>query len=208
MSPSREEQKAETRARIQAAARDGFEAEGYEVSMRSIAKRAGVAVGTLFVHFPDKAALLADVFGGDLEAVLERAWGELPRSPLGEQLLHLAGALYAYYAQRPALSRVLVKESLFLSGESGHAMTAQAVRFVEAVQDLFAQAGAAGQLPDHLDPARGGSLFFSLYFSTLVGGLRGEAGEGGAAWTRELRANLEPALGPGAFANTGGGAAS
>lgn len=47
------------RERILAAARECFAAEGVDAQMDDVARRAKLGVGTLYRHFPDKAALLA-----------------------------------------------------------------------------------------------------------------------------------------------------
>lgn len=49
------------RDRILAAARAGFAEEGAEVQMESIARRAGVGIGTLYRNFPTKQALVAEI---------------------------------------------------------------------------------------------------------------------------------------------------
>ncbi|SHN40171.1 TetR/AcrR family transcriptional regulator [Cryptosporangium aurantiacum] len=51
------------RAKILAAARDQISAHGVEVGMDEIAAAAGVAVGTLYRHFPNKTELIAAVLG-------------------------------------------------------------------------------------------------------------------------------------------------
>ncbi|HTO05983.1 MAG TPA: helix-turn-helix domain-containing protein, partial [Myxococcota bacterium] len=57
----RERQKAETRARLLDAARALFASIGYDATRpQDIARKADVAIGTFYVHFPDKrAAFLA-----------------------------------------------------------------------------------------------------------------------------------------------------
>ena len=57
------------RDRIVAAARAAFAAEGIEVPVEEIARRAGVGMGTLYRHFPAKEDLI--------DAVLEDAFAEL-----------------------------------------------------------------------------------------------------------------------------------
>ncbi|WP_439658240.1 TetR/AcrR family transcriptional regulator [Lentzea sp. HUAS TT2] len=49
------------RERILVAAKSALGAEGADVQMETIAKQAGVGVGTLYRHFPTKHALLAEI---------------------------------------------------------------------------------------------------------------------------------------------------
>src|ERR1700686_2314084 len=49
------------RARILAAARELFASEDPEVQMDDIARGAGVGVGTVYRHFPDKEALMGEL---------------------------------------------------------------------------------------------------------------------------------------------------
>jgi AcrR family transcriptional regulator len=71
-----------TRRRLLAAAERRFGAHGYEASsMQDIAEAAGVGVGTLYHHFPDKRALLLALIDdwGDRELARERAAGVAER---------------------------------------------------------------------------------------------------------------------------------
>ncbi|MFC8448236.1 TetR/AcrR family transcriptional regulator [Kitasatospora sp. NPDC057223] len=58
----------DNRNRIQDAARALFSAEGLDVPMREIARRAGVGPATLYRHFPTKQALVAEAFADQLHA--------------------------------------------------------------------------------------------------------------------------------------------
>src|SRR5271165_3634774 len=49
------------RERILAAARELFAGSPQEVQMDDLARRAGVGVGTLYRHFPDKEALMGEL---------------------------------------------------------------------------------------------------------------------------------------------------
>lgn len=57
---------ADNRARILAAAGLAFACHGREAEVRHIAQRAGVGMGTLYRHFPNKEALLNRVLAGDV----------------------------------------------------------------------------------------------------------------------------------------------
>lgn len=58
----------QNRDRIVDAAREAFAADGLDVSMTGIARRAGVGVATLYRRFPTKAALVREVFAEQLAA--------------------------------------------------------------------------------------------------------------------------------------------
>ncbi|MEV6160316.1 helix-turn-helix domain-containing protein [Streptomyces sp. NPDC052052] len=58
----------DNRARILEAARALFSADGLDVPMREIARRAGVGPATLYRRFPTKQALVAEAFADQLNA--------------------------------------------------------------------------------------------------------------------------------------------
>jgi len=185
----RSRQKEQTRELILAAAGRAFAAKGFEkTTIRAIARQAGVAVGTVFVHFPDKSALLAAALYDIIAIESAAAWATLPAAaaPL-DKLLHLARQLYYYYAADPALSRVLLKETMFLDGEWGQAHTEQAADFMTAVAAML----AAGDLPPGRDPARLAASFFAHYLFVLIDGLRRPEFDV-AAQVEQLRGLLTP----------------
>src|SRR4051794_35097889 len=61
------------RERLVDVAREAFAAHGVEASLDDIARRAGVGPGTLYRHFPNRHALLAAVYRGDIETLSARA---------------------------------------------------------------------------------------------------------------------------------------
>lgn len=58
----------DNRGRILDAARALFSAEGLDVPMREVARRAGVGPATLYRHFPTKQTLVAEAFANQLNA--------------------------------------------------------------------------------------------------------------------------------------------
>ena len=108
----RQEQRDETRQRILAAARACFEARGFDATgLREVARAAGVATGTLFVHFTDKHDLLAAALYDELAAAVARA-GALAIDDLEGWLDAVTVDVLAAYTARPALARVLLREAL------------------------------------------------------------------------------------------------
>jgi Transcriptional regulator len=80
-------------ARILEVARVLVRRDGPAVAMDDIAKEAGVAVGTLYRHFPTKAALVEAVVRDSVEQIAgaaDEAWGRvLEGAPAGEELANL-----------------------------------------------------------------------------------------------------------------------
>jgi len=72
----RQSQKAATRQRVLESARELFDTLGYEgTTIREIARRAGVAVGSVFTTFSSKGEILSEV----MEARLEPLYAEIDR---------------------------------------------------------------------------------------------------------------------------------
>lgn len=59
----------ENRARILAAAREVFASAGFDAPLDAIARRAGVGRATLYRNFPDRFALAAAIFEGNLDTL-------------------------------------------------------------------------------------------------------------------------------------------
>lgn len=173
----RAQRKAETRAAILAAARELFAERGYDATTtRAIAARAGVAAGTVFVHFPNKVDLVVAALEETIRGALTRAYAALPDRGLVDQLVTIARHLYAAYAEQPALSRVLVREVLFIRHDepSGRPMGEQLAAFLLFVTGLIETARRRGEIDGDLDAGFGAHAFFAMYFAVLAGGLRGE----------------------------------
>jgi AcrR family transcriptional regulator len=164
---SRAEQKQQTRQRILQVARERFLAHGYDATtLQGVADQAGVAVGTVVAHFPDKPSLVAAAFHADLDAAVARAWQRAnEHEDLIERLMALATELYTFYATDRALYRRMFQESLFLAREG--ALNQQLGEFLGRVAADVAL--LRPDLPAEL-VAHG---FFADYLYVLVGGLAG-----------------------------------
>ena len=171
---TRSQQKEATRMLILETAKRQFSELWFaKTTIRIIAKEAGIAVGTLFVHFPDKSALLAATLHEIITQHTQEAFETVPASaPILHKLLHLARHLYSYYAEDPALSRILLKEVLFMSGEWGAAHNQQAQEFIVAVTALLQTAQSDGELPGNVNCITLAVGFFAHYLFVLITGLR------------------------------------
>lgn len=175
-------QKEATRAAILAAARAVIREEGLRgATTRKIAARAGVAAGTVFVHFADVDALGEALLHDQIEAALRRGFATLRSGALVDDLVHVARALYASYAAEPELSREFLKAGLFRADPEGP-LARQLRRFEGWMVVRIGRAIADGEVAA-IEPRLGFLGFFSLYFAVLVGGLRGELSVEGQAAT-------------------------
>jgi AcrR family transcriptional regulator len=163
----RDRQRDQTRALLLEAAAALVAERGPDAATtRAIAAAAGVASGTVFAHFPDKTALLEALLHDHIEAALDDALAGLPEHDVVDQLVHVAGVLWAAYDRRPALARALLAETLFLA-DPERPLARQLQRFQAWVAERLADDGE----PDAMLVF---SAFFSHYFGLLVAGLRGE----------------------------------
>lgn len=175
MATRRAEQKARTRAKVLEAARSSFEALGYEgTTIATVAERAGVSVGTVMGHFPDKSALVAAAFHDAIEEVVQEALQTMPEGPLVTRLLHMSGLLYRFYGRDPALSAALVRETTFMEGPAMDPLTAQIGRQFAWLGQELAAAQARGEVAPDLDPRVAVLGYWADYYLVLLMGLRGE----------------------------------
>lgn len=195
----RAEGKRRTRAALLAAARTTIREKGFSATTaRDVAGAAGVAVGTVFVHFPSMGALAETLVDETVEKALRRA-GVIPGEDgppaqdggVVDRLVEVSAALYDAYGADPELSREVVAGALFQHTPGGP--TEERLRaFQQWVMDRLAAGRAAGELGD-VDPAEAFFGFFSLYFGVLVAGLRGQLDR--PAQLRTLRSSLTRLLG-------------
>lgn len=112
------QQKANTRAKIKQIAKQAFFENGVEITTtREISRLAGVAVGTFFVHFPDKLDLIKEIY---FEAMDERLQGSLgmhaPTASPCEYLTQIAKTLFPFYGEYIEFTRQIMIESMMKGG--------------------------------------------------------------------------------------------
>jgi len=125
----REQNKLEKRQRIRDAARELFSKRGYDsATLRQIARRAHVGLGTLFNYAQDKRDLVFLIFNEELAAVTDEALRAAESHySLLDQLMDIYKPHYEYFSRHPALSRILLKELTFYS-EGKQAAAFQEIR--------------------------------------------------------------------------------
>ena len=170
-----EARKAATRERIVAAALEQVAEGGYSsASVQAVAARAGVAVGTVYRHFPSKADLFAEVFRlasqRELDVIRDVASHE------GSAAERVAEAVEAFCRRSlagPVLAYALIAEPVDPSVES------ERLRFRRGYRDAFAtvlrEGVDSGELAAHDSDTVAAALVGALG-EALVGPLSGPNG--------------------------------
>jgi AcrR family transcriptional regulator len=169
----RQAQKEDTKRIILDSAYVLFAKKGYsKTTMRSLAEQAGIGLGTIFKHFPDKPTLLVAAFQEDLSKIIQNSFNSLPESGLKRQLLHITKNIFAFYAENPRFSRTLLKEIIFLEGEHGKILHTEIMLFLNEISELIKKAISNGELESDINPEDGALAYWSFYFMVLLFGLR------------------------------------
>lgn len=168
----RQRQKEDTRRKVLQSAYSLFSEKGYpETTMRALAAHAGIGLGTIFKHFPDKPSILAAAFEDDLHAVLQDAFKTLPQFGITSKLIHITRHLYTFYAANPVFSKAMIKEMLFLEGEHGEVLRKQLQTFLNAIADLIEKGVENKELQPDTSSESAALAYWSFYFTGLLMGL-------------------------------------
>jgi len=167
---TREKKKLATRERIRASASELFARRGYgAATMRQIAKRAHVGLGTLFNYAEDKRDLVFLIFNEELNATTDVALAApRARDALLDQLVAVFRVHYRWLAAQPALARILLQELTFYSsGKQAATFLAIRKRLIDGVERLIRDAQEGKKISSREDPAVIARLFFFTYSASL-----------------------------------------
>ena len=160
----REVQKQLRFERIQHAARELFLKKGFAgTTMRQIARRARVGLGTIFRHVADKRDLLFLLFAADHKAVTQAAFAALPDAALLDRLLHAFGHYYRYFAAQPDFARAVLQEITFYPRRLADQTDAPGQQVRLHFCQLIETARARGEIRGGEDAAMIALLIFDIY---------------------------------------------
>jgi AcrR family transcriptional regulator len=125
--------------KVLAAAREAFAEGGESTALEEIARRAGVGIGTLYRHFPNRQALLEALYLDEVEEVCRSAQ-ELQDADPWEALDAWLERLVAYIATKKALAGELLN---YLDHDAPLFSTSRAALYA-AGEPLLQRAQAAG----------------------------------------------------------------
>jgi len=166
----RERKKLETRERVRAAAAELFTKRGYAAAtMREIAGRAHVALGTLFNYAEDKRDLVFLIFNEELNAITDVALAA-PRAgqPLIDRLLAVFSVHYRWLGGKVALARILLQELTFYSsGKQAATFLGIRKRLIDGIEQLIRNAQSRKEIHSKESPALIARHIFFVYSASL-----------------------------------------
>ncbi len=144
----REVQKAETRTLILASARQLFETQDYDkVTIRGVAARARIGLGTIYKHFPNKLSMLAAAFSDDLKNMYQDALDTVPNSKSFQtQFVHISKQFFIFYTSHYSLSRAYLSHLFFYEREWLDEINAFDDRYAQKIAQLIQAAQDRGEI--------------------------------------------------------------
>jgi AcrR family transcriptional regulator len=160
------------RVRVLDAADHVFATQGEAGSTEEVAALGGVGIGTVFRHFPTKAALLDAVLARRFDRLTERATALLAAGGDPLDALHAFLVFMVDEAEgKIAIGSVLLSAGGDLTGEGHRA----AQRTKRATGKLLARAQAAGAVRDDVALAEAYAVMAGTARAVTQGGVRGRA---------------------------------
>ncbi|MEV6650516.1 TetR/AcrR family transcriptional regulator [Streptomyces sp. NPDC051219] len=132
-------------ARLLKEARAAFAEHGTDASLEHVARRAGVGIGTLYRHFPNRHALMSAVFEDAVAALLARSRELLEDPEPCRALVEWLRAIVTHAGEYRGLARALMSAS----NDDSSALSSCSVPMREAGRQLLVRAQESGSVrPD------------------------------------------------------------
>lgn len=182
----RQRNKTEKRKRIARAARDLFHEQGFDrTTTAQIARRAGVAEGTVFLYVTRKEDLLILAFTDEMAEVVNAAASTLSQATgFVAQMLSFFSALLTYHVADPLLARAFLREVGFLR-EPMRDFGFGDIAMFPSIEAIVDRAKAAGEVGTEFSSSDIATLAFSAYWYCLRDWANQDLGE--QAFTDRLR---------------------
>jgi AcrR family transcriptional regulator len=153
-SAARKARSTDRREAILAAALDEFSSRGFEAArLDDVARRAGVAKGTIYLYFRDKESLFQELVRamltplvGSIEALGQ---SELPLAALADQIVELF-VREVYETRRKDVVRLMISEGRRFPKLAEFYYREVLSRIIAAVRSLLRRAAARGEVPEGL----------------------------------------------------------
>lgn len=126
--------------RLLDAARETFATRGAETSLEEVARRAGVGVGTLYRHFPNRLALFEAVYRDSVDGLEESRERLTASESPWEALEHWLAEFIAYAATKKAM----IHEMVDAIGKDSELMTHSRAVINTSLESMLSRAQEAG----------------------------------------------------------------
>jgi AcrR family transcriptional regulator len=151
---SRKARSSERRGAILSAALDEFSTRGFEAArLDDVARRAGVAKGTIYLYFRDKESLFQELIRsmltplvGTIEAMGE---ADVPLSVMADRIVELF-VREVYETRRKDVIRLMISEGRRFPKLAEFYYREVLSRIIAAVRSLLRRAAARGEIPETL----------------------------------------------------------
>jgi AcrR family transcriptional regulator len=193
----RQRNRLQKRSRIRQAVRELFSSQGFEATtLRQIADRAQVGLGTLFNYARDKRDLTFLLFNEDLARLADEAITESGRETrVLEQVMAVWEPHYRFFAQDPVLCRILLRDMYFYEeGTEARRFHGTTTRLRSHLLQLVESGQRDGQLAAAASATDIAALLFSVFESSVRYWMHEEtpaADEGLATLRRRLEMLLQ-----------------
>jgi AcrR family transcriptional regulator len=137
----------ENRDRILSAARQAYAADGIDVSMAEIARRAGVGIATLLRRFPQREDLIAAVFGETMRIYAQSVRDALAMPDPWEGFVEYVTSLCAMQAENRGFGELLI-----MALPTAKELEADRAAAYQGFTELIARAKEAGRLRPDFSP--------------------------------------------------------
>jgi AcrR family transcriptional regulator len=136
------------RLRLLDTAKAAFAAKGADASLEDIAQSAGVGIGTLYRHFPNRDALIAAVYRNETEHLAQAAKRLANQQPPIAALRAWMLVFIDYIATKQGMHAALNA----LAGGPSDLYAASGLQIRQAIDMLAARAVESGEIALHIDP--------------------------------------------------------
>jgi AcrR family transcriptional regulator len=136
------------RDKLLSAATAAFAAEGEDAALETVAARAGVGIGTLYRHFPNRDALVIATYQHEVDALCAAAADLLAAQPADEALRAWTERFAGYVATKRRMGNALRSAA----GSDSPLFAQTRERILGALRLLLDAGGVAGTLRSDVDP--------------------------------------------------------
>jgi AcrR family transcriptional regulator len=170
----RERHKIEKRDRIAVAAQDLFGRLGYDgTTLKEIADKSGIALGTLSLYAKDKRDLILLVFNRNIPRLMSAGRARVsPARRLEENMLAFFEPFYRAYAQDLTLYRIILNHGQLADQSAGihsHEFVRIRVALLGSLSEIILQGRAKGECSADGDLDLQARSFYNLYFAAVRG---------------------------------------